>query len=452
MNTLMKITVTQIIALAFYVIGILLIISNINTGLNGIYISVITIIYLACNLSMIYRLKKYIDNLKLHNGNHSIKSISPNVSLSLAPSENSAYEKIRLIVDAFENISKLNKEDFLKKIFDSAFDLIPEAEKGSFYEFNGDRFVPILYKGYDFELLSKLSFTEEEVFIGFECSDNNDIRAYEVYISKRDDKKFTKERIDVFKGLGTYSNFTALYAPIQVEGKNIGMICLERFNNSGFDEISKTVLKYYAQLISEFYTQRVYQEKKTEFFHSIVTALVTAIEVKDVYTEGHGQRVKKYSTMIAEKMKLSKDQIYNISIASLLHDVGKIGIPTEILNKTSSLTGEEYAIVKRHPQYSKKILERISGFSMIKEFTYAHHERYDGKGYPLGIKGDKIPLEAQVIQVADVFDALTSERSYRKALSKEEAIEIIKNEIGKQFHPYVAKVAIDEVFNIVEIS
>ncbi|MBC8059476.1 MAG: HD domain-containing protein, partial [Clostridiaceae bacterium] len=135
--------------------------------------------------------------------------------------------------------------------------------------------------------------------------------------------------------------------------------------------------------------------------------------------------------------------VSDIGTAALLHDIGKIGIPTEILNKPGKLTDEEYAIIKLHPVHTKTILEKISGFSTISNFAYGHHENYDGSGYPQGLKGDQIPLESQIIQVADAYDAMTSKRAYRSALSVNISLEIIKEEMGKQFNPEISKIAIE---------
>lgn len=430
-------------ALNLFFIGGFIVLFYLKESISRFYIMIFLAILFIFNFINFILQKKCLNNILKLRDEELEKS---NCLRRLNDQEEKIYSKIELIVDALENIYKLNKKDFLKRVFDSAFELIPEAEKGSFYELDGDKYIPILCKGYDFDLLRKLCFDKDEIFLGFECSKKHDIKACEIYITKRDDAKFSKEIVEVFKKLGTYSNFTSLYAPIQVEGKNVGMICLENFNKIGFTKISKKLLKYYAQIISEFYSQRVYQENEKRIYNELVTALVSAIEVKDVYTEGHGQRVRKYSCNIAEKMNLSKEQIDNISIAALLHDIGKIGISTEILNKPGSLTEEEYEIIKKHPEYSKKILEKINDFSQIMQLAYLHHENFDGSGYPLGLKGDEIPIGAQIIHLADAYDAMTSQRAYRKAMSKQEAIEIIKREIGRQFHPEVARIALEEVF------
>ncbi len=355
-------------------------------------------------------------------------------------------KKLECVVDVFGDIYKLSKEQFLNNIFKSAFDLIPEAEKGTYFELQGEKYNPILSQGYDLNTIKNLEFSKSDIHVGFEGIKENEIDAYESCVNKRDEEKMSIETINILKKLGTYSNFKSLYAPIKVNGVNIGIICLDNFNNLGFNKDSKKLLKYYAQLISEFYSQRISQEKLRKTYYDVVTALVSAIEVKDSYTQGHGKRVQKYSRKIAEKMNLSDKKIHNISIAALLHDVGKIGISKEILNKPGRLTEKEYNLIKKHPMFSKKIVEKISGFSEVKDLIYAHHEYYDGSGYPLGLKGHELPIEAQIIQVADAYDAMTSDRSYRKAMSNEKAISIIRNESGKQFHPRVVQIAINDVF------
>lgn len=353
------------------------------------------------------------------------------------------YNNIILALDSFINMHNMSKKDFLEKIFLGAFKLIPEAEKGSLFELVDEKYIPVFSKGYDVEILQKLSFNREDAFIDYNCSDNASIEAYEIYIEKREDSKFGEDIIEALKKLGTYSNYSSLYAPIQVEGLNVGLICFDCFSKNSFSEASKKALKFYAQIISNFYTQKLYQEKQKQMYEEIVTTLVSTIEVKDKYTEGHAKRVKEYSNAIGRKLNLSENRINNLKTAALLHDIGKIGIPTEILNKPGKLTDEEYDIIKKHPEYTKTILDNISGFSIISDFAYNHHENYDGTGYPRGLKHDEIPFEAQIIQVADAYDAMTSERAYRKALSSKEALEIIKKEMGKQFHPEISKIAIE---------
>ena len=177
----------------------------------------------------------------------------------------------------------------------------------------------------------------------------------------------------------------------------------------------------------------------------IVQALISTIGLKDSYTMGHGHRVQCYASQIGRALGLSEEEIRQIELAALLHDVGKIGVPEEILNKPSSLTSEEYDLIKKHPLYSKQIVEQISAFSDLVQLIYAHHENHNGTGYPLGLSYPEIPLGSQIIQVADAFDAMTSERPYRKPLSQEKVVEIMRAESNKQFNGELVDVFLTKV-------
>jgi HD-GYP domain-containing protein (c-di-GMP phosphodiesterase class II) len=175
-------------------------------------------------------------------------------------------------------------------------------------------------------------------------------------------------------------------------------------------------------------------------FLNTVTAMATAIEAKDKYTIGHTERVVKYSMLISRFMKddrITDDFRDNLKVSALLHDIGKIGIPEKVLNKEGPLDETERKCISTHPDIGAGILSHISEFNDIILGVRFHHERYDGKGYPSQLCGDGIPLPAAIIAVADTFDAMTSNRPYRKALSDDEAINEIKLNSGKQFHPDV---------------
>jgi putative nucleotidyltransferase with HDIG domain len=345
--------------------------------------------------------------------------------------------KFSIIADAFVNTNNLDKNEFFRRVFETAFILIPEAQKGSFYELEGEIFKPIFCKGYDFDLLSQLAFNKDEAFIDFESPSCQTIDAYQVIITKRDDALFSEKQINIFKQLGTYSDFASLYAPIKFDELKIGLLCIENFDKKMFSETSRLVLKIFAQLISNFYSLKVHQERENKRYKEIINALVSAIEVKDVYTEGHAKRVAEISLKLAKVMGIAASRLQTIETAAILHDIGKIGTPSEILNKKSSLTNYEYEIIKRHPLDAKKILEKIEGFEEVMELTYMHHEHYDGSGYPQGLSGDKILIEAQIIQAADSFDAMTSKRAYRDAMSIDTVMSIFRDQRGKQFNPIV---------------
>ncbi len=168
------------------------------------------------------------------------------------------------------------------------------------------------------------------------------------------------------------------------------------------------------------------------FVINIVKSLVHAIEVKDFYTRGHSERVNRYCMMMADRLDLDKEDKENLHWASILHDVGKIGTPETILNKPAKLDDEEYDLVKNHPLKGFEILKPIEQLAGCLPGILYHHERYDGKGYPEGLKGEAIPLCARIIAIADTFDAITSDRAYRSCRSPEDALSIMKNAAGSQ--------------------
>ncbi len=172
----------------------------------------------------------------------------------------------------------------------------------------------------------------------------------------------------------------------------------------------------------------------------MMQTLSTTIEAKDEYTRGHSHRVAEYAVLIAEELGWDKKEIRNLRNAAHLYDIGRIGIPDSILNKPTRLTEEEYAVIKEHTIIGAEILKNITLIDHVKEVARSHHERYDGKGYPDGLKGEEIPLYARIIAIADSYDAMKSRKIYRNPL----ADEIIYNEIlqsrGKQFDPDIADV------------
>lgn len=185
------------------------------------------------------------------------------------------------------------------------------------------------------------------------------------------------------------------------------------------------------------------QARTKELFLQTITALSEAVDAKDRYTSGHSKRVAKYSKMIAARMGKNKEEQEEIYRAGLLHDVGKIRIPADIINKPGKLTDEEYNIIKIHPITGYNILRGIGDNSQIATASKYHHERYDGRGYPNGLAGENIPQTARILGVADAYDAMASNRSYRDALPQEIVRSEIQKGMGTQFDPEVAKIMLD---------
>lgn len=174
----------------------------------------------------------------------------------------------------------------------------------------------------------------------------------------------------------------------------------------------------------------------------MIQSLANTIDAKDPYTNGHSSRVAKYSVMIAKRMGYSKNQLEELHYAAMLHDIGKIGIPGSIINKISRLTDEEYELIKSHPSIGGSILSQITEIPNISIGAKWHHERYDGMGYPDGLKGEKIPELARIIAVADTYDAMASKRSYRDVLPQDVVCNELEKAKGSQLDPHITEIMI----------
>ncbi|MFA6940589.1 MAG: HD-GYP domain-containing protein [Clostridiaceae bacterium] len=193
------------------------------------------------------------------------------------------------------------------------------------------------------------------------------------------------------------------------------------------------------------YTFQLNIKNKSQYFETI-TALMHAMEARDKYTEGHSERVSELAINIAKELKFSEPRIEELKIAAMLHDVGKIGIDDSILNKKGKLTNEEYELIKKHPDIGFNILKDILGIDTVRFIVLHHHERYDGTGYPTGLKPDQLNLDVFIIGLADSIDAMLTDRPYRKARSMDYIISELKANRGTQFHPDV----VDAYFRYLE--
>ncbi len=193
-------------------------------------------------------------------------------------------------------------------------------------------------------------------------------------------------------------------------------------------------------------------EKIRSSFLRSITALATALEAKDRYTAGHSQRVAEIAVAIARAMGLLEETNEKIQLAGLVHDVGKIGIRESILNKPGYLTDEELCYIQKHPEMGQRILTPLSGDEEVSRTVRAHHEHYDGTGYPDGLRQNEIPLGSRIIAVADAYEAMTSNRPYREAMNNEAALVEIERGGGTHFDPEVAEVFLRTSRNIRECS
>ncbi|MDD5729739.1 MAG: HD domain-containing protein [Candidatus Omnitrophica bacterium] len=281
------------------------------------------------------------------------------------------------------------------------------------------------------------------------------------------DTRNLSENRDIPKGKAQASVIKSFFnAPLITKNKLVGAIGLSSFNLDGFSIREQQNLSILAsQAAVAFENSMLYEDLKDTYF-SIVKVLTEAVEAKDPYTRGHSVLVSKYASAIAKQMGLSSSMVESIQIAGLLHDLGKIGVPEEILLKNGKLTNGEYEVVKSHSEIALKILgpvefpnfskgdkscavlpeltlslfETVDLSADIKLMIYHHHEKYTGGGYPKGLKKEEIPLGARIMAVADTFEALTADRPYRRAFPLDKAKKILKEIMGEQLDPRITVV------------
>lgn len=175
------------------------------------------------------------------------------------------------------------------------------------------------------------------------------------------------------------------------------------------------------------------EEQHLSFRNSLICAFNQLLDLKDISTGVHSTRLAEWAIRVARKLQIPEGNLYQVEVAALLHDIGKIGVPDAILKKQAPLTAEERAIINRHPEYSWSILRLFPGLEDASLYALHHHESFDGSGYPSGLKGYEIPVISRIVSVIDAYDAMVSNRCYRKGLPHEEAIRRLLESSGKQF-------------------
>ncbi len=235
-------------------------------------------------------------------------------------------------------------------------------------------------------------------------------------------------------GPGVKDVTDALSVPLIVKDRVIGVINANNKDGERFDEEDLRFFTTLAGQIAAAVANATLVDDIQEAYFNTIKVLAAAIDAKDKYTHGHSERVAKYSVTIARQMGLSPEDLTRIEAAAYLHDIGKIGVPDQVLNKNGRLTDEEMDKIKRHPVEAAEILGLIDfPWGDVVPGVRGHHERCDGKGYPDGLADDGIPPDARIIAVADSYDAMTSDRPYRKGLEKTKAVTELVNGRGSQF-------------------
>jgi len=261
------------------------------------------------------------------------------------------------------------------------------------------------------------------------------------------DERTGKLRLEVARGLAEKdlaklhrgetlkkSGIQMVRFPLKFKDNNYGMLTVGRINRV-WSENDLEVLDLLTRLVSGAINKNQFLYKMRKTYLETVKGFAMLIETRNYYAQGHSERVAALAVNLAGLLGLPEETLIDIEIAGILHDIGKIGIPEILLNKHAKLNQDEFEVIKKHPCIGASLVGSIQGLQKLVPYIQYHHERFDGSGYPDGLKGSQIPLEVQLISIADVYEALTSPRTYREALPTDEALKIIKDGSGKWFNP-----------------
>ncbi len=354
--------------------------------------------------------------------------------------------KLKLLLETGGYVnSSLSLDTVLNRALQAAENVM-EAERSSIWQVdkNGKELFFRILRGGDASVLKNLRLKMGEGIAGTVAKEGKpmivkDVKKDPHWAHRFDDKSDFETR-------------SILSVPLSVRGQTIGVMQLlnkkggRNFNDNDLHELMLLA----GQVSIAIDNARLYEQQK-EIFLETAIALATAVEKRDEYTGGHTRRVVEYSVAIGRRLDLTEEQFENIRVSAVLHDIGKIGIPDAILNKPGSLNDEEQKIMMSHTAIGGEIIAPIEELEEARSGIVFHHEKWDGSGYLYGIKGEKIPLLARIISVADTYDAMTTDRPYRKGMSPEIALNEILSKSGTQFCPSVVT-AFWEAFQSGEIK
>ncbi len=357
---------------------------------------------------------------EVETANHAILSLSRELKTKNLELE-TMVERLKKISDLGRALSHaVEVQELLIFIIRTAAELL-KAEKGCIYlEKNG---------------VQKLLFRYGKG-MGVEKSVN-------IMDLERPDFRKLLEGSNVFSRSGSNgTGVSAIGVPFMIKGKPTGGILLEKTGGAFSEDELEVLATLSGQAMVAIENAWLYESVKANYFGTI-QVLINVIEANDRYTRGHSERVKTLAVMIGRKLGLSGAELELLEYAAILHDIGKIGVDSMIVNKNGRLTRAEFSLVKAHPLIGNEILGPIGTLDGIRTTILQHHERYDGTGYPYGMAGDEITLKARILSVADTFDSMMTDRPYRKAFSLQRVAGELRECAGKQFDPLVVNAFLD---------
>ena len=343
-------------------------------------------------------------------------------------------EKLIDLMSSLNISSGNNIDNFLSDLLYTVLEIVEVADYGSVFVFNENGKIEYVETvGHD---LAKLN--EFEIEGSAYKHDNENIKIVDDILNQNKKNMDKKQAVKIQSA----SLPVKQSIPVILKEKNniFGGICIDIAAGSEkeFKRDDIRLISSFKNLANTFFKLDRYKRLNSQFNKELVNSLLNFLSQYDVYTNNHSKNVARLGRKIAENMGLNEDIKNDIYWTGMLHDMGKLIVPSHILNKAGSLTEEEYKIIKKHPVLCYKALDNTDFLKDIGRYVLYHHEKWDGSGYPSGIKKEEIPLVSRIIAVADAWDAMRSKRAYRNPLSRKEAQEEIFKNKGKQFDPKIA--------------
>jgi len=369
--------------------------------------------------------------------------IAMNQQLEAAQSElDLVADRLTRLIDLVGEVGErdISEEEFLRHLLNFALENVPEADYGSVWFVEDDRWKLVAAVGHDEERLKSLDLDKRYMYPAKGIEIVN-VMEYDKVVMPPDIEKAFREATKPIK--------VSMIASLKVGSDYLGNFGLDIAENSekSFSDVSKHLMESLISLASAFLAMKRMARLQGKFHKDLVRSLVMLVELRDPYTRGHSERVAELASALAERLDLDKERVRRIYWAGLVHDVGKVLVDYSILNKPGKLTREERTQVEKHPVYGARVLEMVEGMEEIAKIVLHHHEKWDGSGYPDELRAEEIPLESRILAVVDAFDAMTSNRPYRKALSMEMAIEELRRYKGSQFDPVIVDAFIEMIFS-----
>lgn len=357
---------------------------------------------------------------------------------------NNRFQKMISLVSDIDNMSTISEAEFLSKILQQAVAIVPEADFGSVYTF-GDQYINFIdCIGYDLESLKKRKIPNQAFY-----SQDSLIEIVDIKKVKKQNKKYmSSDEFEKISNISLNKHKEIMFFNLVINGEEKAGVSLDIKNSSNkkFTNSSKKLFSAFYNIASSFFKMKEYNFLQNNFIKELISSTIKMLEMYDLYTRGHSENVAELAVEIAEEMELEQKRIDDIYWAGLVHDIGKMLIPLEVLNKEGELSDSEYQLIKEHPVLGSNALKSSKSLQHIAKYVRHHHERWDGGGYPDGLKKNNIPLESQILCAADAWDAMNSKRTYREPLSYNQALAEIKDNKGIQFAPAV----VDALLNVLD--